>query len=36
LGRKMVLERPTKEGESPVSETRFALLAIFLEYLEAR
>ena len=30
------LERDTRDGESPVDENPFTLLAIFLEYHEAR
>ena len=34
--RKMFLERTAIEGNSPVFENLFALLTIFLEYLEER
>ena len=35
LSRRIVLERRTKEGESPVNERPFMLLVIVLEYGEA-
>jgi len=36
LIRRITLERETIEGNSPVSENHFALLVIFLKYLEAK
>jgi hypothetical protein len=32
----MVLERPTKEGNSPVNENGFMLLVIILKYFDTR